>query len=71
LREAVGRGDARLDCEHVLLALLHEPGGRAQRLVMRLGRSPRAVEMRLKRALKAAPPAVTPAAEPGAVGGAS
>ena len=52
LREAVARGDARLDCEHLLLAMLHEPGGRAQRLIMGLGRSPRAVERRLSRALR-------------------
>ncbi len=56
LREAVARGDPRLDCEHLLLALLHEPGGRAQRLVMRLGRSPGAVERRLTRALRSAGP---------------
>ena len=54
LREAVARGDTRLDCEHLLLAMLHEPGGRAQLLVMRLGRSPRGVERRLTRALRSA-----------------
>lgn len=54
LREAVARGDPRLDCEHLLLAMLHEPGGRAQRLIMQLGRSPRAVERLLTRALRSA-----------------
>jgi hypothetical protein len=53
MREAVARGDARLDVEHLLLAVLHEPGGRGQRAVMAAGRSPRAVERRLTRALKA------------------
>ena len=52
MREAVARGDARLDVEHLLLAVLHEPGGRGQRAVMAAGRSPRAVERRLVRALR-------------------
>ena len=52
MREAVARGDARHDVEHLLLAVLHEPGGRGQRAVMAAGRSPRAVERRLVRALR-------------------
>ena len=53
LREAVERGDARLDIEHLLLAVLHEPGGRGAQAVVAGGRSPRAVERRLGRALRA------------------
>jgi Clp amino terminal domain, pathogenicity island component len=53
MREAVARGDARLDVEHLLLAVLHEPGGRGQRAVMAAGQSPGAVERRLSRALRA------------------
>lgn len=56
MREAVDRGDARLDVEHLLLAVLHEPGGRGQRAVVAGGRSPRAVERRLARALGAQSP---------------
>jgi ATP-dependent Clp protease ATP-binding subunit ClpC len=56
MREAVERGDARLDVEHLLLAVLHEPGGRGQRAVVATGRSPRAVERRLSRALRGQPP---------------
>jgi hypothetical protein len=52
MREAVARGDSRLDVEHLLLAVLHEPGGRGQRAVMASGRSPGAVERRLSRALR-------------------
>lgn len=55
MREAVARGDARLDVEHLLLAVLHEPGGRGQRAVVAAGRSPRAVERRLSRALRDQP----------------
>ena len=55
MREAVERGDARLDVEHLLLAVLHEPGGRGQRAVVASGRSPRAVERRLSRALRGQP----------------
>ena len=50
LREAVRSGSDELDCDHLLLALLREPGGRGQRLVMALGKTPRAVERRLNRA---------------------
>jgi hypothetical protein len=57
MREAVKRGDARLDVEHLLLAVLHEPGGRGQRAVVAAGRSPKAVERRLSRALRAQPSA--------------
>jgi hypothetical protein len=57
MREAVERGDARLDVEHLLLAVLHEPSGRGQRAVVAGGRSPRAVERRLSRALKDQPAA--------------
>jgi hypothetical protein len=57
MREAVGRGDARLDLEHLLLAVLHEPGGRGQRAVVTAGRSPKAVERRLARALRGQPAA--------------
>ena len=53
MREAVARGDARLDVEHLLLAVLHEPGGRGRRAVMAAGQSPGAVERRLSRALRA------------------
>ena len=53
MREAVSRGDARLDVEHLLLAVLREPGGRGQRAVMAAGQSPNAVERRLGRALRA------------------
>jgi ATP-dependent Clp protease ATP-binding subunit ClpA len=56
MREAVERGDARLDVEHLLLAVLHEPGGRGQRAVAAAGKSPRAVERRLSRALRGQPP---------------
>ena len=56
MREAVARGDRRLDVEHLLLAVLHEPGGRGQRAVMASGRSPGAVERRLGRALRGQPP---------------
>jgi hypothetical protein len=52
MREAVARGDSRLDVEHLLLAVLHEPGGRGQKAVMASGRSPGAVERRLSRALR-------------------
>jgi len=50
LREAMQRGSDKLACDHLLLALLREPGGRGQRLVMALGKTPRAVERRLNRA---------------------
>jgi hypothetical protein len=53
MREAVARGDARLDVEHLLLAVLHEPGGRGRRAVIAAGQSPGAVERRLNRALRA------------------
>jgi hypothetical protein len=53
MREAVGRGDARLDVEHLLLAVLHEPGGRGQRAVLAAGQTPTAIERRLSRALRA------------------
>jgi hypothetical protein len=53
LREAVERGDARLDVEHLLLAVLHETEGRGQKALVACGRSPRAVERRLGRALRA------------------
>jgi hypothetical protein len=53
MREAVSRGDARLDVEHLLLAVLHEPGGRGQRAVISVGQTPGAVERRLGRALRA------------------
>ena len=46
---------ARLDVEHLLLAVLHEPGGRGQRAVAAAGKSPRAVERRLSRALRGQP----------------
>jgi hypothetical protein len=67
LREAVQRGSDELDCDHLLLALLREPGGRGQRLVMALGKTPRAVERRLnraceKRAARADAPANAPLA---------
>lgn len=52
MREAVSRGDARLDVQHLLLAVLHEPGGRGQQAVLAGGRSPGAVERRLGRALR-------------------
>jgi hypothetical protein len=52
MREAVARGDARLDVEHLLLAVLHEAGGRGQQAVVVSGRSPNAVERRLGRALR-------------------
>ena len=54
MREAVTRGDGRLDVEHLLLAVLHEPGGRGRRAVTAAGQSPGAVERRLNRALRAA-----------------
>jgi hypothetical protein len=50
LREALGQGAEELDCDHLLLAVLREPGGRGQRLVMELGKTPRAAERRLNRA---------------------
>ncbi len=52
MREAVSRGDARLDVQHLLLAVLHEPGGRGLQAVAAGGRSPGAVERRLSRALR-------------------
>ena len=55
MREAVERGDARLDVEHLLLAVLHEPGGRGAQAVVAGGSSPRAVERRLRRALRGQP----------------
>ena len=55
MREAVVRGDRRLDVEHLLLAVLHEPGGRGRRAVMASGHSPGAVERRLGRALRRQP----------------
>jgi hypothetical protein len=56
MREAVERGDVRLDVEHLLLSILHEPGGRGQAAVVAAGRSPKAVERRLSRALRGQPP---------------
>jgi hypothetical protein len=53
MREAVTRGEGRLDVEHLLLAVLHEPGGRGRRAVTASGQSPGAVERRLNRALRA------------------
>jgi Clp amino terminal domain, pathogenicity island component len=53
MREAVSRGDGRLDVEHLLLAILHEPGGRGRQAVTAAGQSPGAVERRLNRALRA------------------
>jgi ATP-dependent Clp protease ATP-binding subunit ClpA len=64
LREAVHRGSDKLDCDHLLLALLREPGGRAQRLVMALGKTPRAVERRLNRAREKHAARRAPDAEP-------
>jgi len=55
MREAVNRGDARLDVEHLMLAILHETGGRGQRAVTAQGRSVGALERRLGRALRAQP----------------
>ena len=52
MREAVARGDGRLDVEHLLLAVLHEPGGRGQTAVLAGGRTPAAIERRLSRALR-------------------
>jgi Clp amino terminal domain, pathogenicity island component len=49
LREAVRRGDAHLGVEHLLLALLRAPGGRAVQLLMALGTSPAHVEGLLRR----------------------
>jgi hypothetical protein len=51
LREAVARGDDRLDVEHLLLALLREPGTLA--LLTAGGRTARAIERTLNRALRA------------------
>jgi hypothetical protein len=53
MREAVTRGEGRLDVEHLLLAVLHEPGGRGRQAVTAAGQSPGAVERRLNRALRA------------------
>jgi ATP-dependent Clp protease ATP-binding subunit ClpA len=53
MREAVTRGEGRLDIEHLLLAILHEPGGRGRQAVTAAGQSPGAVERRLNRALRA------------------
>ena len=64
MREAVERGDARLDVERLLLAVLHEPGGRGQRAVVASGRSPRAVERRLSRALRGQPAESSAAGSP-------
>jgi hypothetical protein len=64
MREAVARGDARLDVEHLLLAILHEPGGRGQQAVVTAGRSPGAVERRLARALRAQSAASTAVESP-------
>jgi hypothetical protein len=52
MREAVARGDGRLDVEHLLLAVLHQPGGRGQGAVLAGGRTPAAIERRLSRALR-------------------
>lgn len=53
MREAIAKGDARLDVEHLLLAILHEPDGRGQAVIAAQGPSITAVERRLVRALRA------------------
>jgi Clp amino terminal domain, pathogenicity island component len=55
MREAVSRGDARLDLEHLFLALLHEPNGRGLAAITTQGRSGKALERRLSRALRGQP----------------
>jgi hypothetical protein len=55
LREALAQGSDAFGCDHLLVGLLREPGGRAQRIVMALGKTPRAVEHRLGRALRGEP----------------
>jgi len=52
MREAVSRGDARLDVEHLFLAILHEPNGRGLTAITAQGRSAKALEQRLGRALR-------------------
>ena len=54
MREAVGRGDPRLDVEHLLLAVLHESAGDGQQAILAQGKSIKALERRLARALRAA-----------------
>jgi len=61
MREAIGRGDARLDVEHLLLAILHESGGRGQAAIVAQGPSVAAVERRLARALQRQPAVSSPA----------
>lgn len=53
MREAVNRGDARLDVEHLLLAVLHETHGHGQAAITAAGPSVNAVERRLARAVRA------------------
>jgi len=50
LREAVRRGDDHLGVEHLLLALLHDEGGRALRLLDALGVEPDELEPLLEEA---------------------
>lgn len=51
LREAVRRDDAHLGGEHILLALLREPGGGAVRTLHDLGIAPERIEQSLEAAL--------------------
>lgn len=53
LREAVRRGDSHLGGEHILLALLREPGGGAVRALQQLGLPPGRVEQSLEGLLAA------------------
>jgi len=53
LREAVRRGDSHLGGEHILLALMREPGGGAVRVLAGTGVAAERVEQALDAALAA------------------
>jgi ATP-dependent Clp protease ATP-binding subunit ClpC len=55
LREAVSRGDDRLDVEHLLLAILRDPSATGRRMLLAGGRSPRGLEQQLGRVLRDQP----------------
>ena len=67
LREAVRRADEHLGGEHLLLALLRAPGGRAVQVLMGLGVSPTTLEAALAKktpALQLKSPKARPAPRP-------
>ena len=64
LREAVRRGDAHLGGEHVLLALLRDPGGGAVRVLAGIGVAAERVEDALESALRAGTSRRAPSLQP-------